>query len=407
MKRTILIFSSLLTVILVSMGVYFVFFTNKTDVSIVPSSGVFPTASTTRNSTGEASDYIGSTATSSQTNTSTSTLSQKQLFEISKDVVAPGVVVFDTKSTSTEQTAIIRYVNRKNGNIYSYNTAIDSLSRLSNKTIPGVFSVSWLSDGSRAYLRYFGTENDPSSVATYSLKTNGSDGFFLPQGITQISTREGNYILSIVSGSNGSVATKSLAKYSGLKTVFQTPLTKIVASFAGNNKFFVYTKPSSTQYGYAFVVNRGNFEQVSGPYKGLTARISPDGTKILIGYVNDRGEMQSSLVDIKKHTTTPLPISTIADKCVWTPDSKSVYCAVPISPKNKKYPDSWYQGIVSFTDRMWRIDVKNRYAQMIFNPEKIGGEVSDMTSLSIDKSKRILTFINKKNDSLWAYRISS
>ncbi len=406
MKRIIFISGSVLVLILVSTVIYFVFFTKKANVSIVPSSGVFPTASTTRNATGEAGDYTGNTATSSQTNTSTSAPSQKQLYEITKGPVAPGIVVFDIKATSTEQTVIIRYVNRKNGNIYSYNTSINSLSRLSNKTIPGVFSASWLSDGSRAYLRYFGTEKDVSSVATYSLKANGSDGLFFPQGITQTVTRGNKSVLTIASGVNGSIATLSGETYGRPRTIFQTPLTKIVASFAGNNKYFVYTKPSSTQYGYAFVVNQGNFEQVSGPYKGLTARISPDGTKILIGYVDDRGEMQSSLVDIKKHTTTPLPISTIADKCAWTPDSESVYCAVPTSPTNEEYPDSWYQGTVSFTDKIWRIDIKNRYAQMILNPEKIGGEASDMTSLSIDKSKKILTFLNKKDDSLWAYHIS-
>ena len=78
--------------------------------------------------------------------------------------------------------------------------------------------------------------------------------------------------------------------------------------------------------------------------------------------------MQSELVDTATGETLPLPVATIADKCVWTADDSAIYCGIPVNPSaGLNYPDDWYQGAVSFSDRIWRIQVSGRYAQLVLD----------------------------------------
>ncbi len=417
MKKTLLILSIIAVLAIIGIGIYFFFSAHSSNVGIIPpSQNSFPLASTTSgvfgaNSTKTSQSNILSTstvATSGITGVSNGTSTTSRLYEITSENVAPGVLVFDTKTKKdTPSHTLVRYINRKTGNMYSYDTSANLISRISNKTIPGVFSVSWLSDGTEAYLRYFSKESDIYSIATYALSADGSNDFFLPQGITQLSTYGTKSLLTLVSGVNGSIATRASANYHNIYTAFQTPLTKIVAEFSGPNKYLVYTKPSATQYGYAFIVNsHGSFEQITGPYKGLVARISPDGKKAIISYTNNQGSVKTSLLDLISHTSKSLPIATIVNKCVWTSDSKSIYCGVPTKITSAQYPDAWYQGAVTFTDRLWRIDVKNRYTQRVLDPKQYGKGPFDMTSLSIDPYQKVLSFINKKDGSLWMYKLS-
>ena len=116
--------------------------------------------------------------------------------------------------------------------------------------------------------------------------------------------------------------------------------------------------------------------------------------------------MQLSLVNTGTGEVLPLPVGTIADKCVWTDDDASVYCGVPVSPPSGyAYPDDWYQGALHFSDRVWRIDVTGRYAELVLDFSKETEKALDAEALAVDASDTVLTFVNKNDGSLWAYRL--
>ena len=50
------------------------------------------------------------------------------------------------------------------------------------------------------------------------------------------------------------------------------------------------------------------------------------------------------------------------------------------------YPDSWYRGEVSFSDDIWRIDVSQGNAKIIFNSE----EEIDGVRLMLDQNEDFL-----------------
>ena len=116
--------------------------------------------------------------------------------------------------------------------------------------------------------------------------------------------------------------------------------------------------------------------------------------------------MQMELVNTTTRETLPLPVATIADKCVWAVDDSGVYCGVPANPSaNYVYPDDWYQGAVQFSDRIWKIDVAGRYAQLVLDFSKEAKVSLDAQALALDSANTTLAFINKTDGSLWVYQL--
>ena len=212
-------------------------------------------------------------------------------------------------------------------------------------------------------------------------------------------------ILTLVSGVNGSVG--SIARTDGSKPsqVFTTPLTSIRASFAGKGQYLVFSKPSATLTGDAFLVDgTGHFSRIAGPLTGLVALASPQGKWVLVSYVQGSA-MQMQLINTVTSAIVSLPVATLADKCAWAADDSSIYCGVPVNPPVATYPDDWYQGAVQFSDRIWKIDVAGRYAQLVldFSESNKGG--LDAYALALNPLATTLVFINKNDGSLWSYML--
>ncbi len=163
------------------------------------------------------------------------------------------------------------------------------------------------------------------------------------------------------------------------------------------------TKGSSSVSGYAFLVSgkTGSFSRILGPYTGLSTLASPAGDKVLFSYVY-KGKLFTSVISVSAHTVTALPVATLTEKCTWSPDSLSIYCGVPTAV-TKNLPDSWYQGVDSFSDRLWKIDLSTRLATLVIDPSTISGVRIDMESLAMDSASDVVVFTNKADNSLWAY----
>ena len=91
---------------------------------------------------------------------------------------------------------------------------------------------------------------------------------------------------------------------------------------------------------------------------------------------------------------------------MWTANDSAIYCGIPADPpQNFNYPDDWYQGAISFSDRIWKIDVSGRYAQLVLDFSKETENPLDATALAIDPLNTALVFVNKNDGSLWSYEL--
>ncbi len=400
MRRTLILIAVVIVLTGIGISMYLYFFMRSPHVSITPNVLTnFPAAGQGVLNTGVATN-MPSTATGAAETVSA------RLVEISAGPVVPGETVIDipAANASSSPDVAVNYIERESGNVYSYLVHAATLTRISNKTIPGIQSALWLPDASLAFVRYLSGTNF-STINTYALPANGSDGFFLPQDIADIAVSSTS-ILTLASGVNGSVASLEHIDGTHSVTAFTTPLSMLHVSFAGKDHYLAFTKPSSGLLGDAFIVDgAGNFSRIAGPLNGLVALPSPSGGWVLVSFTNSHG-MQMELVSTVTNEVIPLPVATIADKCVWTSDDSTIYCGIPVNPpENFAYPDDWYKGVVHFTDRIWKIDVSGHYAQLVLDFSKATNGSLDAEALAIDHSNSVLTFINKNDGSLWSYSL--
>ncbi|MFA5997780.1 MAG: hypothetical protein WC814_00035 [Candidatus Paceibacterota bacterium] len=388
-----------IVIVLLGVGSYFYFSTDSANIVVAPpgSTGL-PTA-------GPGAALPGETEGASGVLPGAPTPVSARLVKISAGPVVPGeVIVNKAGSASSSPEVAISYIERTSGNVFTYLARAKTLTRTSNRTIPGIQSASWLPNASSAFVRYLSGE-DFSTINTYALPANGVGGFFLPQNLASVAVSSTG-VLMTASGVNGSTA--SLARTDGTRAsqIFTTPLSAIHTSFAGKSQYLVYTKPSSSLPGTAFLVDSaGRFSRIAGPLYGLAALASPSGKWVLVSYTLD-GAMQMKLVNTTSGADIALPVATIADKCAWTENDSSLYCGIPMDPSsNARYPDDWYQGAEHFSDRVWRIDVASRYAQLVLDFNTETDAALDAEALAVDPLATVLVFVNKNDGSLWSYSL--
>jgi hypothetical protein len=409
MRRYLIIAAVAIVVIGGALALYFYFFATGSSLSVAPpGSATLPTAGNSTTSSTNPSLAAGSAEPSKVT---------PSLVRIDTGPVVPGEAALDvnvlpdgmvatsTKGASTTPDVAIEYLERESGNVYSYLDTLGTLTRISDRTIPGIQNAAWLASGSGAFVQYL-SGTDSTTINTYLLPANGVGGFFLPQDLDQVSIGASS-VLTLASGVNGSLATVMQGDGSHSATAFSSPLTMLRVSFLGTNSYLAFTKPTTALDGYVYAVDGGgNFSRLAGPLPGLVALASPKGTWVLVSY-SSGGVMDMELVNVKTRETIALPLATIADKCVWTADESAIYCGVPASPSTAyAYPDDWYQGAVSFNDTIWKIDVNARLAELTLNfTAQTNGGTLDAEALAVDPNDTVLTFVNKSDGSLWAYQL--
>lgn len=401
MRRPLIIAAIVIVFAGLGVAAYFYFFSPSPSVEVAPEGAVLPVAGEgTFPIVEEPQEGEGFSANPSPTAVSA------RLVKISAGPVVFGEVVTDSRTTSATSSpeTTVSYIERQSGNLFTYRTQARTITRTSNRTIPGIQSASWVPNGSLVFLRYLSGSNF-STINTYGLSASGSSGYFLPQNLADLAVSENN-VLMLSSGVNGSTASLARTDGSGASTAFSTPLTSLRVFFAGKSQYLAVTKASSALPGSAFLVDSGGrFSRVAGPHKGLVALPSPSGKWLLVSYTLDDA-MQFALVNTATNESFQMPVSTIADKCVWASNDSVAYCGIPLDPPaNASYPDDWYQGATHFKDRIWKIEVSGRYVQLALDLTKEIAEPVDAVSLAINPSGTVLVFVNKNDGSLWSYSL--
>ncbi len=413
MKRYLIIAGVVLALILIALGIYFFFFAPRGG-GIVVDTGENPFQT--------GGDYTG-TDTEQPPTDGTVTGGEEvapNLIRITEGPVAFGSLVFlapkeiteeggsDTgtssapKATKTIFVPEVRYVERKSGNVYKYEFNEKLLSRISNRTLPGIQEAAWTKDGTTAFLRFLSAnESGTEMIETYALPTETEGGYLLESGLDQVIVSGTSTVVTLLPSTTGSIATIARADGANAKTLFTSNLSSLRLTPSGQG-VGAFTKPSAQMDGFGFLVNAsGVFDRILGPYRGFTMLPSPSGKQVIYSYLSGQ-TVTASAMDTTTRAQTALPVALLPEKCVWAADELSVYCAVPRAIGGT-WPDSWYQGAISFSDRIWKIDLVSRTAILIVDPVAIANTAIDGVSLAIDANSDVLLFTNKKDGSLWAY----
>ncbi|MCR4311269.1 MAG: hypothetical protein NUV54_01740 [Candidatus Taylorbacteria bacterium] len=319
-------------------------------------------------------------------------------------------------ATSSSDVVFVRFVEKGTGNVYEVSPTVVGETRLSNTTIPKIQEVFWSKAGNSFIARY---EKDGTSdtIATYyAVLTTPSDGFsvgevkgvYLPDNIPFLTLNPDRtkvfYLLNHTNGSSGVVAELDGTKKIG---VLDSPLQDWLPQWATPQTVALTTKGSSSAPGFMYLLNTqtGALTDAIANIQGLTTLVGPDGVSILYSENGDRGLLLKTY-SLKTGISFDTSVQTLPEKCVWSarlPDT--AYCSVPIYLPSSIYPDGWYQGVVSFSDDIWKIDTRTGTGELVASLKKLGGQDIDGTNLFLDPQETHLFFTNKRNFHVWSLRL--
>lgn len=128
----------------------------------------------------------------------------------------------------------------------------------------------------------------------------------------------------------------------------------------------------------------------SGARAALSASDQKGGHKIDLLLMNRQGgEVQSLL------------FPTFVSKCVWSADSKNLYCAMPGDILDSAIlPNDWQEGKIVTSDTFWKIDISSGKKERLVDPEKIGG-FYDVLNPFLSQDEKTLFFTSKSDGKLY------
>jgi hypothetical protein len=404
MRRTLIILAALVLLAAIGFSLYYLFFRSAPGLGTVDPGGSFGGTGGEDAGPGPALPDIGVPVTGAGDEVA------PRLFRITEGPVAEGAIVLTIEipgepiGTSTVSAPTkdiqVRYVDRATGNLYRYLLGERTLERLTNRTLPGIQEAVWARDGSRAFLRFLADDGAGERIETYSLPADGSEGYLLEPGLSDVVVGS-TTVLAILPSTNGAIGTRATLAGTNPATAFSTALSSFRYRGAGAG-YTATTRASASLLGFSFyVAPDGSFTRLFGPLAALAVLPSPSGGRYLASSLTN-GTLHLDLLTISPVETTTLPLSTLAEKCIWTLDETEIYCAVPRALSGT-LPDDWYQGEVSLSDRIWKIDLSSRVASLVFDPLLVADADIDAIALTLDNSADTLVFTNKKDGSLWLY----
>ncbi len=301
----------------------------------------------------------------------------------------------------------VKYYSLANGNIYEANFDGSSLVKTSTASLAGVLSLLWSPDKNEV----IGFFQEGDKIKKYLHDYQQGQSTTLNDQISQaVWSPDGKQIATASFDSTSGNNSISLANADGsnLKSIFQTRLKDLVLEWPTSDKISVKTPASGLSDGLVFTINptNGSFAKVLNGLYGLNIKWSPLGDKILYSNTDTSGKNISlSLADQSGQNRTGLGVATLVEKCVFSQNDRSLFCAVPQTlSANAVWPDDYYKGLVATKDIFYKINLESGQKDQIFDSSSID-KTLDATNLFLSPQEDYLFFTNKRDGMLYGLKL--
>ncbi|MDB5187882.1 MAG: seg [Candidatus Kaiserbacteria bacterium] len=309
----------------------------------------------------------------------------------------------------------LEYIPRANGNIFAADLASQTTVRVTDTLFPEIYEAYVAQDGSvversldtngniTTFLGTIHTVAPTASNATTSAHLSLSGAYTAPNALQfALNAKTKTYIYTAANPTGG--ASLYSQGWNDAKPVLITslPLKSWVPSILTDGRIFLTQSPADNIPGYSYqVTSTGVLNPYMRAISGLMILPRTSGKEFLYS------SSASGLVNLVFATSSTgllVPLSTIADKCVWMSSIEPVaYCAVPKSITDKTYITDWYQGLVHTSDEWWRVD--SATTTRIYDP--VGDGIAfDVENPQMDPTGNFIVFRNRTDQSLWALRVT-
>lgn len=296
----------------------------------------------------------------------------------------------------------ILYVLRENGHIFSSDIDGHNERSVINLTVLNVFDGAWATKKDRVIMRYF--ENDLVKTFVNGVATGTISRFLPPETASADWSPDGTSIAYLVRKNSDTALVVADAGNKNPRTVWTTPIPDFAVRWASKNIILLVSKPSGLAPSLVMrfdVLSRRADVLFSG-IPGIVLVPAPDNSGFIFSQsANDGSAGGLYLYAFKDQRVIPLNVTTIAEKCVFSPDAKTLFCGVPKGTPQSPQPDEWYKGASSFSDTIVKIDsAAGEITTLVDQAADV-----DMISPFVSADGKYLFFIDKKTSTLWRVQL--
>ena len=223
----------------------------------------------------------------------------------------------------------VRYYVGRTGEIKSIGLAKPgSKAKLVATIKPRAIALTWSPDGTQVIATY-GSDHITTNLATGTSQT-------LDRKITAPEfARNSNqvaYVYFDPTTTTGSIAVAD-AQFKNFKNILKTRLKNWELQWSNERRLSLIATAADTKLDTLFLldVDHGTLEALLDSKTNLSTNWAPDGNRVLYSRQTRKG-LELFLFDIATHRNTQLNLPGVASKCAWTPDSQTLYCAIPGKP---------------------------------------------------------------------------
>lgn len=309
--------------------------------------------------------------------------------------------------------SVVRYIDKGLGRVYQKTFSEEPATRITNTTIAKVYNVAWQQNGSGAVLQYLKEDGESIETLFGTIKGAGTESVgelhasFLPSGVVEMAiSPDGKNLLYLREENGGGAVYSTLLGTSEKREVFRSSAREWILLWPKKDMALLLTKPSIAAFGFVLGLdpNTGSSELLLSGKRGLTVSTG-NGTKLL--YSESVGSaLKVRIFDSVNREDSLFPLTTLPEKCVWSTENLDIlYCAVPATLPKVAYPDAWYQGILSFKDGLWKVDLQSGNIKFISDISAEAGQEIDIIQPRLSTDEKYLIFVNKNDGTLWSYRL--
>lgn len=314
------------------------------------------------------------------------------------------------------------FIDRATGHLFRILADTHQVQRLTNTTIPLTQDMVWGTDGKnlRVVLRslkadtiinFSGYIKFASTTASSSNSIAGEiKGGIWPEQILSLAVApSGKQIFTLRTTTAGIVGIINGWDLREKTPIFTAENSEWLIAWPTADTILLATKPSAELPGSVYILKTktGERRELLSGIRGLTASLSPSGQRLLYSEAK-ASDFSLKLSDLKTGAKATMNFKTLPEKCVWSKNSRLLFCAVPNTVHAASYPDAWYRGEFSFADSLWRFNLETGETKLLINTAEsnLTAGTIDAINLFLDTAEKQLFFTNKADGTFWLFELN-